>query len=178
MSTVDVAWPLSRLCNENWYSFQLVITQKNCLLNKHVQRWDLIFVRGWVKFFPALAYLFCLALPGSCLTRSAKIKSHLCTVHPGCNVHGNAKNWLNHISFLDMSITDPGTTYHLAPISHPSSALFQHRVGCWRRMIYRVSGYGFLAVAGSPNSILKIILQREKHGSGLFTLGLCRLNFL
>ena len=39
----------------------------------------LIFVRGWVKILPALAYLFCLALPGSCLTTFAKIKSHLCS---------------------------------------------------------------------------------------------------
>ena len=43
-----------------------------------LQRRDLIFVRGLVKFLPALALLFSLALPGSCLTRSAKIKSHLC----------------------------------------------------------------------------------------------------
>ena len=45
-----------------------------------VQRWDLIFVGGLVKFLPALASLFSLALPGSCLTRFAKNKSHLCTV--------------------------------------------------------------------------------------------------
>ena len=28
-----------------------------------------MFVRGCEKFLPALAYLFCLALPGSCLAR-------------------------------------------------------------------------------------------------------------
>ena len=33
-----------------------------------VQRFTKRLVRGWVKFVPALAYLFCLALPGSCLT--------------------------------------------------------------------------------------------------------------
>ena len=49
------------------------------ILIRPVQRWDLFFVRGWVKFIPAPSYLFCLALPGSCLTRSAKIKSHLCS---------------------------------------------------------------------------------------------------
>ena len=43
-----------------------------------IQRRDLIFVRGWVKFIPSLALLFYLTLPVSCLTRSAKIKSHLC----------------------------------------------------------------------------------------------------
>ena len=32
-----------------------------------------------MKFIPAPSYLFCLALPGSCLTRYAKLKSHLCT---------------------------------------------------------------------------------------------------
>ena len=44
-----------------------------------VQRGDLSFVRGLVKFLLALAYLFCLALLGSCLTRFAKNKSPLCT---------------------------------------------------------------------------------------------------
>ena len=43
-----------------------------------VQRGDLSFVRGLVKFLLALAYLFCLALLGSCLTRFAKNKSPLC----------------------------------------------------------------------------------------------------
>ena len=45
-----------------------------------VQRGDLSFVRGLVKFLLALAYLFCLALLGSCLTRFAKNKSPLCRV--------------------------------------------------------------------------------------------------
>ena len=43
----------------------------------HIRRWYLIFVRNWVNFFPDLSQLFCLALPGSCLTRYAKINSHL-----------------------------------------------------------------------------------------------------
>ena len=34
--------------------------------------------RGCEKFVPALAYLFCLALPGSCLTRFAYILADLC----------------------------------------------------------------------------------------------------
>ena len=53
-----------------------------------VQRWDLIFVHGLVKFLPALALLFCLALPGSCFTRSAKITSHLCTAKEAEWLHG------------------------------------------------------------------------------------------
>ena len=36
-------------------------------------------VCGWVKFLLALAYLFCLALPRSWLTKFAKNKSQLCT---------------------------------------------------------------------------------------------------
>ena len=43
-----------------------------------VQRFTKRLVRGWVKFVPALAYLFCLALPGSCLTRFAYLLVHLC----------------------------------------------------------------------------------------------------
>ena len=35
----------------------------------HIQRSDKVFVHGCEKFVPALAYLFCLALPGSCLAR-------------------------------------------------------------------------------------------------------------
>ena len=35
-------------------------------------------VRGLVKFLSAVAYLFCLALPGSCLTRFANLFSLPC----------------------------------------------------------------------------------------------------
>ena len=44
----------------------------------HIQRSEKWLVRGWVKFVPALAYLFWLTLPGSCLTRFTNIFSHLC----------------------------------------------------------------------------------------------------
>ena len=44
----------------------------------NIQRGDLSFVRGLVKFLLALAYLFCVALLGSFLTRFAKNKSPLC----------------------------------------------------------------------------------------------------
>ena len=37
-----------------------------------------MFVRGCEKFVPALAYLFCLALPGSCLVRFAYFLADLC----------------------------------------------------------------------------------------------------
>ena len=36
-------------------------------------------VRGCKKFFPALPYLLCLALPGCCLTRSAYLTCRPCT---------------------------------------------------------------------------------------------------
>ena len=40
---------------------------------------DLFFVRGLVNFVPAVPYLLCLALPGSCLTGFAKNYCTLCT---------------------------------------------------------------------------------------------------
>ena len=40
-------------------------------------------VRGCEKFVPALAYLFCPALPGSCLVRFAYIFADLCTYPVG-----------------------------------------------------------------------------------------------
>ena len=43
-----------------------------------VQRLAKVFVRGCEKFVPALAYLFCPALPGSCLTRFAYFFADLC----------------------------------------------------------------------------------------------------
>ena len=37
-----------------------------------------MFVRGCKKFLPPLAYLFCLALPGSCLARFALLLADPC----------------------------------------------------------------------------------------------------
>ena len=37
-----------------------------------------MFVRGCVKFVTAVAYLLCLALPGSCLARFAFFLANLC----------------------------------------------------------------------------------------------------
>ena len=44
-----------------------------------IQSREKVLVRGCEKFLPALAWLFCLALPGSCLARFAKTFSQLCT---------------------------------------------------------------------------------------------------
>ena len=44
-----------------------------------VQRSAKRLVRGCEKFIIALAYLFCLALPGSCLARFAYFLADLCT---------------------------------------------------------------------------------------------------
>ena len=44
----------------------------------HVQWSAKVFVCGCVKFVPALAYLSCLALPGSCLARFAYFFADLC----------------------------------------------------------------------------------------------------
>ena len=50
-----------------------VFEEMTCYLSRdwktNIQRSEKWLVRGWVKFIPALAYLFCLTLPGSCLTR-------------------------------------------------------------------------------------------------------------
>ena len=65
-----------------------------------IQRGDLSFVRGLVKFVPALAYLFCLALPGSWLARFTNLLRDLCIgayfplsesvkVRPGCSKSSN-----------------------------------------------------------------------------------------
>ena len=48
----------------------------NILQTSYVQRLVKVFVRGWEKFVPALAYLFCLALPGSCLARFDLYMAH------------------------------------------------------------------------------------------------------
>ena len=44
-----------------------------------IQRSAKRIVRGWENFLPALAYLFCLALSGSCLARFAYFLADLCT---------------------------------------------------------------------------------------------------
>ena len=46
------------------------------------QKW---FVRGCEKFVPALAYLLCPALPGSCLARFADLFWELCIVLQNLN---------------------------------------------------------------------------------------------
>ena len=48
------------------------------LLGQPVQRSAKVFVRGCEKFVLALAYLFCLALVGSCLARFAYFFADLC----------------------------------------------------------------------------------------------------
>ena len=47
--------------------------------NSNVQRSAKRLVRGCEKFVPALAYLFCLALPGFCLARFTNLFADLCT---------------------------------------------------------------------------------------------------
>ena len=47
-------------------------------------------VRGWEKFLPALAWLFCLALPGSCLARFAYLLAGLCRDSKG---EGTIRRW-------------------------------------------------------------------------------------
>ena len=48
----------------------------------NLQRSAKAFVRGCKKFVPALTYLFCPALPGSCLARFATFLVDLCTDFP------------------------------------------------------------------------------------------------
>ena len=47
--------------------------------NNNIQRSAKRIVRGCEMFFPALAYLFCLPLPGSCLAIFAYLLADLCT---------------------------------------------------------------------------------------------------
>ena len=49
-----------------------------------IQRSTLLIALGLVKFVPALARLFCLALPGSFLTMFAQNKGDLCTAEEVC----------------------------------------------------------------------------------------------
>ena len=51
-----------------------------------VQRSAKVFVRGCEKFVPALAYLFCPALPGSCSARFAYIFADLCNLKQSSQV--------------------------------------------------------------------------------------------
>ena len=50
-----------------------------CWIATSIQRTAKRLVRGCEKFVPALAYLFCLALPGSCLARFAYLLANFCT---------------------------------------------------------------------------------------------------
>ena len=57
-------------------SFQNFVVHVAC----PVQRSAKVFVHGCEKFVPALAYLFCPVLPGSCLARFAYFCADLCIV--------------------------------------------------------------------------------------------------
>ena len=61
---------------QSWKSFRTIFAQH---VPNYVQRSAKRFVRGCEKFVPALAYLFCLALPGSCLARFAYFLADLCS---------------------------------------------------------------------------------------------------
>ena len=67
-------WPVVRvmawiLCQVNDSSRVRVLGQLCLDYSLILQRSEKWLVHGWVKFVPAFAYLFCLTLPGSCLTR-------------------------------------------------------------------------------------------------------------
>ena len=51
----------------------------SCALTNVVQRLAKVLVRGCENFVHALAYLFCLALVGSCLARFAYFLADLCS---------------------------------------------------------------------------------------------------
>ena len=53
----------------------------------YIQRSAKVFVRGCEKFIPALAYLFCPALPGSCLARFAYFFADLCIADRAHELH-------------------------------------------------------------------------------------------
>ena len=55
------------------------ISDRDWIGHDDVQRSAKVCVRGCEKFVPALAYLFCLALPGSCLARFAYFFADLCS---------------------------------------------------------------------------------------------------
>ena len=56
-----------------------VVPSQSCYTECNVQRSAKRLVRGCDKFVTALAYLFGLALPGSCLARFAYFLADLCT---------------------------------------------------------------------------------------------------
>ena len=56
----------------------------SCSIDRQLLGPNLFFVRGLVKFVPAVARLFCLALPGSFLTMFAQNKGDLCSVKKIC----------------------------------------------------------------------------------------------
>ena len=61
-----------------WATNMVDFRVQQCLTDI-VQRSAKKLVRGCEKFVPALAYLFCLTLPGSCLARFAYLLADLCT---------------------------------------------------------------------------------------------------
>ena len=89
-----VGWFFARTQSlSQWYSELLILIEGSkfpfksytylhciqCLVL--LQRLAKVFVCGCKKFVPALAYLFCLALPGSCLAKSAYFLAELCRCH-------------------------------------------------------------------------------------------------
>ena len=58
-----------------------------------IQRSAKVFVCGCKKFVPALAYLFCLSLPGSCLARFAYFLADLCVLDFSMNVFMGLVTW-------------------------------------------------------------------------------------
>ena len=89
------------------------------LLKFHVQRSAKVFVRGCEKFHPALAYLFCQALPGSCLARFAYFLADLCIG----NKMSNAAAWHQFLASLATDgLRSPKT---LSCITQPSVPLIQ-----------------------------------------------------
>ena len=76
------------------------LSEKDCMnsanlltrLKGKVQRSAKRLVQGLVNFVPALAYLFCLALPGSCLARFTYLLADLCTCScAGCPIGNGEK---------------------------------------------------------------------------------------
>ena len=63
----------------------------------YIQRSAKRLVRGCEKFVPALVYLFCLALPGSCLARFAYFLADLCKI---LMVHTGLQNMNSDIQSL------------------------------------------------------------------------------
>ena len=69
----------------SWRRFQVDISKDlgalevaDCVFIFFVQRSAKKHVRGCENFVPALAYLICLALPGSCLARFTNLFADLC----------------------------------------------------------------------------------------------------